>query len=106
MRKRLSVFPFLAAVVIGGCAPTPVGPTVMVLPGPGKSLEQFRTDDADCRPWASQQVGTSHDGYGTAQWRYDIAYQQCMYAKGNQISGGRVRDTTPLAPPPSSPPPK
>jgi len=23
------------------------------------------------------------------QWRYDIAYQQCMYAKGNQIPGAR-----------------
>ncbi len=26
--------------------------------------------------------------YGrSVQWRYDIAYQQCMYAKGNQIPG-------------------
>jgi hypothetical protein len=34
-----------------------------------------------------------------AQRRYDMAYQQCMYAKGNQIPGVR-----PAAPPPPPPP--
>src|SRR5918996_3563704 len=24
---------------------------------------------------------------GTLQWRYDLAYVQCMYAKGNQVPG-------------------
>ncbi|MGI4847122.1 MAG: hypothetical protein ACRYGK_03155 [Janthinobacterium lividum] len=48
-------------------------------------------------------------GY-TLQQRYDIGYQQCMYAKGNQIPsyGGRARQVTrypavtsyPSAPPP------
>jgi hypothetical protein len=40
------------------------------------------------------------------QWRYDIAYQQCMYAKGNQIPAvvraPQSRYTAP--PPPPSPP--
>lgn len=40
-----------------------------------------------------------------AQRRYDIAYLQCMYAKGNQIPGGAtsprpVRRTAPPPPPP------
>ena len=41
-----------------------------------------------------------------AQRRYDIAYQQCMYAKGNQIPGV-VRETQPAyrMPPPPPPPP-
>lgn len=34
------------------------------------------------------------------QQRYDIAYQQCMYAKGNQVLGFQ-----PAAPPPPPPPP-
>ncbi|HTZ16824.1 MAG TPA: YMGG-like glycine zipper-containing protein [Dissulfurispiraceae bacterium] len=44
--------------------------------------------------------------YGrSAQRRYDIAYQQCMYAKGNQVPGviepaGRTRMTMPPPPPP------
>jgi hypothetical protein len=37
------------------------------------------------------------------QRRYDIAYQQCMYAKGNQIPG--VVAARPLPPPPPPPPP-
>ena len=44
---------------------------------------------------------------GEAQRRYDIAYQQCMYAKGNQIPGGRVspQSTQRSIPPPPPPPP-
>jgi len=35
----------------------PTGPGVMVLPGSGKSFDQFRVDDMDCRQFASSQVG-------------------------------------------------
>ncbi|MGH7366298.1 MAG: glycine zipper family protein, partial [Candidatus Rokuibacteriota bacterium] len=53
----------VAAVLIGallsGCATVPHGPSVMVLPGSRKSFEQFQTDDAVCRQWASRQVGTT-----------------------------------------------
>src|SRR2546430_1792930 len=126
----------------GGCATVPLGPSVMVLPGTGKSFDQFQADDAVCRQWASMQTGTTpqqaagsstvesgalgtllgaglgaaigaatgHPGVGAAvgaggglltgtavgagagrpgsyegQRRYDIAYEQCMYAEGNQI---------------------
>jgi hypothetical protein len=37
------------------------------------------------------------------QRRYDIAYQQCMYAKGNQIPGVVRRSTQTYAPPPPPP---
>jgi len=30
-------------------------------------------------------VGASQAAAGTAQWRYDIAYEQCMCTKGHQI---------------------
>jgi uncharacterized protein YcfJ len=36
----------------------------------------------------------------TLQRRYDIAYQQCMYAKGNQIPGYASPRYTPPPPPP------
>jgi Glycine-zipper domain len=53
----------VAALVTGalltGCATVPHGPSVMVLPGSSKSFEQFQADDAVCRQWASQQVGTT-----------------------------------------------
>jgi len=134
----------LALLAVSGCVYMPTGPSVMVLPGSGKSFEQFQVDDVVCRQWASGQAGQSPQqtvnqnvaassvtgtligaglgaavgaafgdpgigagigaasglligtseganaaqAYGwDAQRRYDIAYQQCMYAKGNQIPG-------------------
>lgn len=51
-------------------------------------------------------VGASQAAAGTVQWRYDTAYEKCMYAKGNQIPV-TVRSTQPhySAPPPPPPPP-
>lgn len=43
---------FLAA-----CVHLPSGPSVMALPGTGKSFEQFRVDDYECRSYAYEQVG-------------------------------------------------
>ena len=138
------VFLLLVGVVLGGCATMPTGPSVMVLPQPGKPFEAFQSDDAVCRQWAMQQIqvapneivnnnlaqgaavgtvmgaglgtaigaasgnpatgaaigagsglvagtamasGPAHAAGLEAQRRYDNAYQQCMYAKGNQIPG-------------------
>lgn len=153
--------------LLGACAVTPDGPSVMALPGTGKSFEQFQIDDADCRNYASVQVGGStasqaatdsalrsaavgtaigavagaaiggRDGagvgagtgllfgsaagsnaaYGSSgalQRRYDNAYIQCMYAKGEKVPvsraymqdrpGGRRAPSYP-PPPPGNPPP-
>jgi hypothetical protein len=40
----------------------------------------------------------------TLQWRYDLAYVQCMYAKGNQVPGGAAPPTYVPPPPHASPP--
>ncbi|MGH8738548.1 MAG: glycine zipper family protein [Burkholderiales bacterium] len=133
-----------AALVLGACAAVPPsGPSVMVLPGNGKSFDQFRADDYECRSYASGQaggtaqqasldsgvksaaVGTAvgavagaliggHQGAGigagaglligstagagaaersayTLQQRYDMAYTQCMYAKGDKVPAAAER---------------
>ncbi len=162
MKRKIIIFLFLALLVLGGCATLPKGPSVMVLPPPGKPFEQFQAEDAICRQWAAQQIGQSpqetvnqntatgavagtvigaglgaaigsasgHAGAGAAigaasglllgtaagadsaqvygweaQRRYDIAYQQCMYAKGNQIPGvvTRTRPVRRMPPPPPGP---
>jgi hypothetical protein len=164
-RQRLFLL-LLALILLGGCATMPTGPTVMVMPGPGKPFEIFQADDYVCRQWAQQQIGgTSPSGQanqnlatgavlgtllgagagaaigsisgqagagaaigagaglltGTAaasgpsynseralQRQYNIAYQQCMYSKGNQIPGVAARRQSSVsAPPPSAygPPP-
>ncbi len=156
-----SFFPFLVPLLLVGCVTMPTGPSVQVMPGTGKSFEQFQADDAACREWAGRQIGLPPQevanqntaagavvgtligaGLGAAigaaagnpcigaaigagsgllvgtsaganagqvsgweaQRRYDIAYEQCMYAKGNQIPVA-VRKTRrtrriPVPPPP------
>jgi len=158
--KRGLLF-FSVLVMLSGCATMPTGPSVTVLPGPGKPFEVFQADDAVCRQWAQGQIGgaspsqtanqnlatgavvgtavgaamgaaigaaTGNAAAGAAigggagllggsamgsnagasseyqlQRRYDMAYQQCMYAKGNQIPGSAPPRRS-YAPPPPPPP--
>ena len=48
-----------AALLLGACANLPKGPGVMALPGTGKSPDQFRYDDEECRQFADAQIGGS-----------------------------------------------
>jgi hypothetical protein len=162
---RTGVLALVCAFFLSACATVPLGPSVMVLPGTGKSFDQFQADDAVCRQWASMQTGTTpqqaagsstaksaalgtllgaglgaaigaatgHPGVGAAvgagggllagtavgagagqtatyqvQQRYNNAYEQCMYAKGNQIPAAALpspRGPSFSAPPPPPPPP-
>lgn len=52
--SRLIVFP--VAILLVACVNVPTGPSVMILPGNGKSFDQFRSDDYLCRQFASQQT--------------------------------------------------
>lgn len=148
---------FIFAGLLTGCATQPpIGPTVSVMPAPGKPFDVFSVEDQQCRQYASQSTGltpgqTSYGNFagsaaaGTvigavagqliggnqgagvgagmgllagsaqgsnqaqgstqdAQWRYNNAYKQCMYAKGNQVPGYQYqRQVAP--PPPNYPPP-
>ena len=167
MSKLLRLSPLVVLLMLGACATIPNGPSVMVLPGQGKSFDQFRADDTDCRQYAQSQIGGAtannaaitsgvesaaigtaigavagvamggHQGAGVGagvgllagsamganagqtsgnalQSRYDIAYMQCMYAKGDNVpnapqstSGHQRRSVMPQQPyaaPPSAPP--
>lgn len=56
MTRAFRLAPLLA-LLLGACTTLPSGPAVMALPGTGKSFDQFRADDFDCRQFASAQVG-------------------------------------------------
>jgi outer membrane lipoprotein SlyB len=48
----------IAVLALAGCAVAPPsGPSVMAMPGQGKSFEAFQGDDAACRQYAAQQTG-------------------------------------------------
>jgi hypothetical protein len=147
-------------LLLGACASQPLGPTVAVMPAPGKPFDVFQSDQAVCKQFAAsedtggaqqannRQVGTAVVGTllgaglgaaigggrgaaigagagalgGTAvgagpagraqyslQQRYDLAYSQCMYSRGNQVPGYQPAGAPPPPPPPgyapSYPPP-
>jgi hypothetical protein len=164
MNVKRSFTLLLPLLLLGGCVTMPTGPSVLVLPAPGKPFDLFQAEDASCRQWARMQIGMSPQdtanqnavasgvvgavvgtaigaamgsasgrggegaiiGGGTgllfgaaqgsesgrlygweAQHRYDITYQQCMYAKGNVLPGmtrpvwrTMPRGTYPPPPPP------
>jgi hypothetical protein len=61
-------------------------------------------------------AGASQGAAHSAQWRYDVGYQQCMYARGHKVpvaasqfryEPGRTRRSAypPPPPPPAVPPP-
>ena len=56
MRKQ-SFATLIALLVLSGCATQPSGPSVLVLPNPGKPFEQFQRNDISCRQWAERQIG-------------------------------------------------
>jgi uncharacterized protein YcfJ len=149
--KKISIIGFLS-VFLASCSSTPVGPSLTVMPAPGKPFDLFQKEDQECRNYAQSSVGTSADdaaalntaktaivgaaigalagavagggksknaGTGAAigmvggtavgatqgnetarevQRRYDIAYQQCMYSKGNQVPGYAIQKAAPPAP--------
>ena len=57
MNWKRGVLLFSVVVMLSGCATMPTGPTVMVLPGPGKPFEVFQAEENQCRQWALQQIG-------------------------------------------------
>src|SRR5437773_1094743 len=58
-QMRTGVLALVFTLSLGACATVPLGPSVMVLPGTGKSFDQFQADDAGCRQWASVQTRTT-----------------------------------------------
>jgi hypothetical protein len=85
--------PHLAIAALGGalaaaaCAAVPpTGPTVVALPPRGKSLAAFQQEDAGCRGYAGAAIASDAAASEySLQTRYNTAYTQCMYARGNSV---------------------
>lgn len=52
-----SVLAACAVAVLAGCVTVPSGPSLQALPGSRRSFEQFTADDAQCRGYATAQIG-------------------------------------------------
>src|SRR5262249_10172004 len=74
MSPILKVSLSAAALALAACVSMPTGPAVMVLPGTGKSFDEFRFDDGTCRQFAYEQIG----GHTAAQAQQDAAVSSAV----------------------------
>lgn len=91
MRTIILGSSLLGLLLVAGCATIPTGPSVMSLPGSGKSFDQFRIDDADCRGYAYAQVGGATADRAATQSGITSAAVGTVVgaAAGAAIGGGR-----------------
>lgn len=91
MQKIARLTSLLLLPLLTACIHIPTGPSVMVLPGTGKSFDQFRSDDYLCKQYASQQG----DGMTTRQASISSGMESAAVgtalgaAAGALIGGGR-----------------
>jgi len=61
MKKNIRCLNLIFIVIISlffiGCATAPFGPTVQVIPAPGKSFGVFQREAEECQAWAFQRMG-------------------------------------------------
>ena len=61
MRIHQTLIPRMGVVagilLLGACTVLPTGPSMLVLPGTGRTMDSFRFDDNECRQYAYAQVG-------------------------------------------------
>lgn len=74
-----------ACLIAAGCARTPLEPTLLAAPGPGRSFAIFQQDRDACKVTAAQ-VSASVPRQARQQ-SYDTAFGKCMYAFGDQVEG-------------------
>jgi hypothetical protein len=89
--------------LLSACTVVPTGPSVLVLPAVGKSMDVFQAEEGACRAYARQQLGGAPEQAASTrllQVQYDRAYVQCMYAKGNVVPGVVVAPGASVPPPP------
>jgi len=90
MRSRKYFLPVaMAALLLEGCVSTPMGPTVAVMPGPGKPFEAFQADQAQCKQYAEQQVAGGAQQANDQQLLTGLGGTLLGAGLGGAIGGGR-----------------
>ena len=79
----------LAAATLAGCVSVPTGPSVMVLPGDGRSFDHFRADEADCRNFASYQAGSAEQAQADSMAKSAVLGTVVGALAGAAIGGNR-----------------
>jgi hypothetical protein len=78
-----------ALLLLAGCASTPMGPTVMVMPAPGKPFDAFQADQAVCKQFADGQVAGGAQQANNQQVGTAVVGTLLGAGLGAAIGGGR-----------------
>ncbi len=91
---RHSKFAIVFLCLVAGCASIPNGPSVAVMPAPGKPFDQFIIEDNVCRQFAQNSIGTSASQAATDSEMKSIAAGTAIgvvagiLGAGNRNGGG------------------
>ncbi|HYA65641.1 MAG TPA: hypothetical protein VEE84_03080, partial [Burkholderiaceae bacterium] len=78
----------LGTIALVGCAVVPQGPSVRVMPAPGKPFEVFAADDQYCRSYAAQNTGNAQEAANSAAVGSAVIGTAVGAAAGALIGGG------------------
>jgi hypothetical protein len=68
MTRPVRIAALLAPLALGACVvPPPTGPSVMALPKQGEDFSRFQAQDANCRNYASAQIGNGSPAEAATQ---------------------------------------
>lgn len=92
MRHNAVLYRVLPVLVMAGCAQVPIGPTVQVMPGSGKSYAVFQADQSSCTLAAQQRtrghVDASNNRAAGVIAASALAGAATSYAYGERASVG------------------
>ncbi|WP_241911816.1 YMGG-like glycine zipper-containing protein [Telmatospirillum siberiense] len=90
MRSCRDVLVVLSGLVLlAGCASTPRGPTIQVMPAPNKPFPVFQEDVAICKDYASQQIAGQSDSVNERALGGALLGTALGAGLGAAVDGGR-----------------
>ncbi len=87
--SKLNIVGLSALLAVGGCASTPMGPTVQVMPDPNKPFPVFQQDQTQCENYAQSQVAGQADAANQQSLGVGVLTTVVGAAIGGAIGGGQ-----------------
>jgi len=78
-----------ALLLLDGCVSQPLGPTVQVMPAPGKPFDVFQQDQAECKQYADQQTAGGAQQANNQQVLTGVVGTVLGAGLGAAVGGGR-----------------
>ena len=87
--SKLNIIGLSVLLGLGGCAATPMGPTVQVMPDPNKPFPIFQQDQTQCENYAQSQVSGQADAANQQALGIGVLTTVVGAAIGGALGGGQ-----------------